>query len=599
MLDYRTFLKRLRRNESGNVGLLFAVSLIPMVTAGGVAIDYSRTSQAYTRLQSALDAGVLAAAKNVTITDNEVLRQQVETVVRANTEGRFTSPATVTLQPSSDIKLSIKARGCLQLAFRGFTGTVDPCVEVRTDAAKPTENYVEIALVLDNSGSMGGSKIVALRDAATGFVNNLFTDVSNPEKVKISVVPFTLTVNAGAGMNINSDPNLDRFGQSSIHWENLLPPATTPPAWAQSRFSLYQTLGETWTGCFEMRPGAWGLNDNAPTPGIGDSLFVPMFAPDEPGNMAVGSVRQNTLNANNGGSTFNIRNSYLNDDGSSSINYSSGIESSATNAACTPTATAFALPFSSPTASWQTKNFNYRSTANICRYNLTGTATGSASGRKSITNMGSDPNGAGRGPNYFCNAKPILRLTNSKPNLLTKISQMEANGNTNILEGLMWGWRTVSPNAPYANGRPYNWTSGTIRNRKYIILMTDGDNYWAAADNPNGSMYSPFGYFKNNRLGTGLVTDNDANARMNEKTLQACNNVKLLRDAANNEAIKIITIGFSTPGQEISPVGLSLLQNCASMEGAQRLFYTATNATQLNEVFSLIAKNIGKLQITH
>jgi Flp pilus assembly protein TadG len=599
MLDYRTFLKRLRRNESGNVGLLFAVSLIPMVTAGGVAIDYSRTSQAYTRLQSALDAGVLAAAKNVTITDNEVLRQQVETVVRANTEGRFTSPATVTLQPSSDTKLSIKARGCLQLAFRGFTGTVDPCVEVRTDAAKPTENYVEIALVLDNSGSMSGTKIAALRDASTSFVNNLFTDVSNPEKVKMSVVPFTLTVNAGSGMNTTSDPNIDRFGQSSIHWENLLPPATMPPVWAQSRFSLYQTLGETWTGCFEMRPGAWGLNDAAPTPGIGDSLFVPMFAPDEPGIMAAGSVRQNTLNANNGGSTFTIRNSYLNDDGSSAINYSGGIESSATNAACTPTATAFQLPFSAPTTNWQTLNFNHRSTANLCRYNLTGTANGSPTGRKNITNTGGLPNGAGRGPNFTCNAKPVLRLTNVKTDLLNRISQMVADGNTNILEGLMWGWRTVSPNAPFANGRAYNWDGGRVRNRKYIILMTDGDNYWASADNPNGSMYSPFGYFKNNRLGTGLSTDANANVRMNDKTLQACNNIKLLRDVANNEAIKIITIGFSTPGQEISAIGLSLLQNCASMEGAQRLFYTATNATQLNEVFSLIAKNIGKLQITY
>ncbi len=78
---------------------------------------------------------------------------------------------------------------------------------------------------------------------------------------------------------------------------------------------------------------------------------------------------------------------------------------------------------------------------------------------------------------------------------------MKADGGTNILEGVMWGWRTLSPNAPFADGRNYNWESGRIKNRKFIVVMTDGDNVWNALNNPNGSIYSPFGYFKDNRLG--------------------------------------------------------------------------------------------------
>jgi Flp pilus assembly protein TadG len=591
-------------DDRGNVAMMFALSLFPMLAASGAAIDYSRLSSAQTKLQSALDAAVLAAAKDVTIVDVSTLQSRVESFVRANTEGLFKEPVSINMLASGVSDLSVKGRACIQLVFNGIVAAASSCVEVRTDAQRPTQNYIEVAMVLDNSGSMAGTKIDAAKQAATSFVNNLFSGSTDPQKIKISVVPFTLTVNAGSGMNTATDPNLDRFGQSSIHWENLLPANASPPAGVQSRFSLYSQLGETWTGCFEVRPGNWGITDAAPVPGLGDSLFVPMFAPDEPGPRntsgsfySVGSVRQNSLNPNGSGGTYEIRNSYLHDDGSATLSYSSGKESSSTQPACTPLNTAYSLPFASPTANWQSLNWLNRSTANICRYNLAGTTGGATSSRKSIASS-SGTNGASRGPNFGCNARPLNRLTTDKTSILNAINQMAADGNTNILEGLMWGWRTISPNAPFADGRAYNWNGGLIRNRKYIVLMTDGDNFWDGISNPNLSIYSPFGFYRNNRLGTGITTEAQATAAMNARTRAACDNVKALRDVANNEAVKIITIGFSTAGQEISADGLSLLQDCASTDGGQKMFYKATNASELNQVFALIAANIGRLKLT-
>jgi hypothetical protein len=332
-----------------------------------------------------------------------------------------------------------------------------------------------------------------------------------------------------------------------------------------------------------------------------------MFAPDEPGPRGATWVRTDLLNQRMTGATYNLNNSYLNDDGSETINYSAttGLETSSTRAACTaPINANFSLPFSSPTANWQQRNWLNRSSANICKYNLVGTS-GGASGRKSIANTGSFNNGAGRGPNFMCNARPLQRLTSTKSSVLNNISLMTADGNTNILEGLMWGWRTISPNAPFSDGRTYNWDSQTaigpgsqINNRKFIVLMTDGDNFWSDNNSPNGSIYSPFGFYRNNRLQPNISNASVATTAMNTKTRAACDNIKALRDKNNNEAVKIITIAFSTPGQQISPAGLSLLQDCASLEGGRKMYYTATNATELNEVFSLIAKNIGKLQIT-
>jgi hypothetical protein len=38
-----------------------------------------------------------------------------------------------------------------------------------------------------------------------------------------------------------------------------------------------------WPGCVESRPGALSVNDTTPNPNIPNTLFVPAFAPDEPG----------------------------------------------------------------------------------------------------------------------------------------------------------------------------------------------------------------------------------------------------------------------------------------------------------------------------
>jgi hypothetical protein len=44
-----------------------------------------------------------------------------------------------------------------------------------------------------------------------------------------------------------------------------------------------------WPGCVESRPGALSVNDTTPNPNIPNTLFVPAFAPDEPGQSSSAS----------------------------------------------------------------------------------------------------------------------------------------------------------------------------------------------------------------------------------------------------------------------------------------------------------------------
>ena len=62
----RTFstLRRFQRDERGTVGLIFGLSLIPMMGITGAAVDYARASSVRAELQMPADATALALAKD-------------------------------------------------------------------------------------------------------------------------------------------------------------------------------------------------------------------------------------------------------------------------------------------------------------------------------------------------------------------------------------------------------------------------------------------------------------------------------------------------------------------------------------------------------
>src|SRR5262249_2652654 len=128
---------------------------------------------------------------------------------------------------------------------------------------------------------------------------------------------------------------------------------------------------------------------------------------------------------------------------------------------------------------------------------------------------------AGVGPNYNCAASPILPLTNVKSSVTSAISAMAAGGNTVIPEGIAWGWRVLSPGAPFTEGAAYS-DSGTI---KFLILLTDGENNVGGASNHHdASSYSAFGFAASGHLGN--VNGTETRTVLDAKTAAVCTNVK-------------------------------------------------------------------------
>jgi hypothetical protein len=204
------------------------------------------------------------------------------------------------------------------------------------------------------------------------------------------------------------------------------------------------------------------------------------------------------------------------------------------------------------------------------------------------------------GPNKGCDILSVSQLTTDRNILNAKIDEMRATGTTNLVSAVMWSWKTISPNSPYANFKtiqPYD----KQNHQKVIVLMTDGDNTWFDGSEANKSQYGPFGYAWNNRLGTatnadgtdiGTVLQNNTESRrstfMDAKTLEACKNAKAA-------GVKIFTVGFAEGGSGISSDGQALLRACASTPSN---YYLATNSGALLAAFMDIGNSLQGLHIS-
>ena len=184
-----------------------------------------------------------------------------------------------------------------------------------------------------------------------------------------------------------------------------------------------------------------------------------------------------------------------------------------------------------------------------------------------------------------------MQLSNSSASLKAKIDTLSTGGNTNIIEGMMWGWRSISPNGPFTGTEAYT----KPNHKKVLVLMTDGVNTWSTdADNPNVSDYSPFGYFWNNRLGSaggtiGNVTRENVRNYMDAKTLQACANAKAA-------GVEIHTVAFSHARYPIDNQGRDMLRACSSNEATH--YHLVTNGSELNLAFQNIGGSLDGLHIS-
>lgn len=188
------FLRRFS-TDGGAVAVQFALLIVPMTITVFGALDVSRASGEKMRLQDALDAATLAAARSTATTDAGV--QAVgETVLAANL-----AASQATLASSSftivDSKVVAVARATMPTVVANLWMDGDMTLGADSEVTRASNN-IEVALTLDVTGSMGGQKITDLKAAAKDLVDLVVQDQQSPYYTKLAIVPYSAAVNVGS-----------------------------------------------------------------------------------------------------------------------------------------------------------------------------------------------------------------------------------------------------------------------------------------------------------------------------------------------------------------------------------------------------------------
>lgn len=219
---------KMNQDEGGNVAILFAFMMLPILGGVGAAVDYGRAHRLQTQLQIVADAATSAGLGEYRQTGDVNKGQQrllsfidqgleKDGMVRAREEngngtnvigarvvhvdGSVIDPATSSVRPV--------LRTTIGTPFMGLLGQQEMEIAVFSKGAvasntlQGTKN-LELSLMLDVSGSMnettatGSTKIADMKDAAQDFLDIVMPDDLAVDNRRVGVVPFSDRVNIGS-----------------------------------------------------------------------------------------------------------------------------------------------------------------------------------------------------------------------------------------------------------------------------------------------------------------------------------------------------------------------------------------------------------------
>lgn len=261
--------------EQGNIAVIFAIALVPVLSFIGAAVDYSRAAQARTSMQAALDSAALMLSKD--LSSGTITPSQISTKAQAYFNGLFTGTATLpsvsvaatyTASTSMGSTIQLSGTGTYTTSFMKIAGF--PTLGIGTTSTSAWGNVrMRVALVLDNTGSMAqDGKMPAMQTAAKNLVDQLSALAKADGDVYISIVPFAKDVNVGAG-NYNKDwVDFTDWDAVNGNWT-----CTAGNDWNCSKWKWVPANHSGWTGCVVDRDQDYDTKNTTPTTGNVGTLF--------------------------------------------------------------------------------------------------------------------------------------------------------------------------------------------------------------------------------------------------------------------------------------------------------------------------------------
>lgn len=607
-----SFVSRFAKGERGNVAVIAALAVIPIITVAGFALDFQMTVTKKSKVQYAVDGAVLSAVKSL-----EANAPKEQVTVEANAYFREI------LGLKNDTFLDC---GPLNLVFGEDNEELDASVYCTNEttlskiagkqyleftvssAATYGQGSLEVALILDITGSMAGSRITALKAAATDFIDIVIQDVQVPFYSKASIVPYAAAVAVGGyadtvrGAIPASKSITNAVWQDGNTVRNITGITRANPAVVTSNGHGYANGDTVWISGVS---GMTQVNNRAYTVASVTTNTFRLQSTSSSGwsSYSSGGQIRKCLNAGCAPTVTSSNHGFQNGDhvvvngvnGMTSLNTGSNVTWVVANRT---TNTFVATGSVGPSSGAYTNGGSIWCTTYGCRYFRFLNKSSNAQRVHEVSTCATERTGAhaftDRSPsdalvglhyppsgNPCTTANPIVPLTSNKTTLKDAISDLDEVGSTAGHMGAAWGWYTLSPNFGEifpAGSRPGSYNTRSLF--KIAVFMTDGDFNTAYC---NGVIAG------NSTSGSGSTSDqNNCNATNGTSYQQA----RAYCQAMKDNGIMIYTIGFEVGNIAAAQ---SLLNDCATSPSHA---YLASGSAELREVFQAIARSINEVRLT-
>jgi Flp pilus assembly protein TadG len=264
--------------RDGNIAVIFAIALVPVISFIGAAIDYSRANAARSSMQGALDSTALMIAKDLTsglITTSQVTAkaQAYFAALYTNTDAKSVVISATYTVVNGSLGSTVQVTGSAAVTTDFMKVAGFPNINFNTSSTAAWGNVrLRVAMALDNTGSMADNgKIQALRTAVAGsggLLDQLSALAKNPGDVYVSVVPFAKDVNVGSS----------NYNQSWIDWTDWDAANGTNVCSQTSHGRCTSTTWtpanhNTWTGCVTDRTQNYDTMNTTPASANVATLF--------------------------------------------------------------------------------------------------------------------------------------------------------------------------------------------------------------------------------------------------------------------------------------------------------------------------------------
>lgn len=630
----RNLAARLSSDRGGNVVMIFALVMpaLVMVTLGG--IDINRITTVKARVQDALDAAALAAARS-SYTNPDDLRTVAVVALRANLRNASVEPFSdrdlqIELTDEqvvvADLTVQVKTL-VANIVLPPYGKLLDDTLPVNVHSeVNRSSKDIEVALVLDITGSMAGSRLTSLKDAARQLATIVVQDQQSPYYSRMAVIPYSTGVNLGDMANAARGPATQSTAITTAGWSTGVARSITAVSkantgyvtssnhgfkdgdfiWidgvrgmtqinakayrvanaATNSFSLQSWNGSSWANVNTSSNNSYTSAGTVSGCRLSDCTII-VTSPNhglsatDPATGAQSGVRitdvagMTQINAANASSYWLISNVTkdtfsINVVGPPTGTYSSGGKVWCGNDGC----------------QWRI----YRNASAAMRVYQISDCVSERTGqhddddtRPSVAYVGRYyPNQSGS--NTKCTVSPLLPLTDDRAEINKLIGPvnapsqgLQADGYTAGQIGLAWGWYSVSPefNSLWSTTPAAAYDQN--KTLKAVILMTDGE---FNAPYCSGVLGRDASFGGSDRA--------DCAATNGEPYGQA----KALCTAIKNKNIVLYTVGFQVSA---SSTAGKFLKDCATTPAN---FFLPASGADLTESFKAIGRDITRLRIS-